>query len=371
MGNPSKLAHRLSVVIPTYNGLAVLAPCLRSVERYAPNGTEIIVVDDGSRDGTLDWLRRTHPAVRVVAFEQNRGFCAAVNAGIRAARAPVIETLNNDTVVAPGWADHPLELFREPEVGSVAPLVWLARGEGLIDSAGDEYHISGWALNRAHFEPFTPELSTPREVFGTCASAGFYRREAVLRAGGFPEHFSAYYDDVDLAFRLRWSGYRCVYTPRSQVFHRLNYSHNHKDPSLIHRLALNEERVFWTDLPNVLRRHGLLLHAMFVAYTAMTRAVRRDNFWPYLRGKLAVMSERGQIRRQRACLDRLRAEAAGPVRFPVTTGSGQLAARFLRGLMSFLGMRRALGASVTAKTPAAPAAWTTNPADSPPPGIAA
>ena len=166
------------------------------------------------------------------------------------------------------------------------------------------------------------------EVFGACASAGFFRRAALLRAGSFPEHFRAYYDDVDLAFRLRWNGYRCLYTPHSRVFHRLNYSHNHRNASLIEQLARNEERVFWSNLPAPLLRRGVVPHLVFVAYCAGTRMLRRDNSRAYLRGKLSVLGELAEIRRQRDRLSRLARNATGPLRWPVETAFAPLALRF-------------------------------------------
>src|SRR5262249_6418698 len=160
-------------------------------------------VDDASTDGTVEWLRATHPDVQLIQLPRNHGFCRTINAGLRAAKAPIIETLNNDTVVTSGWADAAMSLFADPTVGSVAPLVFLLREYGLVDSAGDEYQISGWAMNRGHRRRLDPSLLHVTEVFGASACAAFYRREALLRAGLFPEHFRAYYDDVDLAFRLR------------------------------------------------------------------------------------------------------------------------------------------------------------------------
>src|SRR5688572_27979833 len=96
---------RLSIVIPTYNRRALLAECVEVVERHRPADAEVIVVDDASTDGTAAFVRETHPSVHVIELPANVGFCAAVNAGIRAARAPVVETLNNDVVVSAGWAE--------------------------------------------------------------------------------------------------------------------------------------------------------------------------------------------------------------------------------------------------------------------------
>src|SRR5437764_2925434 len=104
----------LSIVIPTFKGLTHLRRCLRSVKRHAPSNTQVIVVDDASRDGTIPWLRRTHPAVEVISFDKNQGFCGAVNAGLARAKGDIIELLNNDTEVFPHWADAALTHFADP-----------------------------------------------------------------------------------------------------------------------------------------------------------------------------------------------------------------------------------------------------------------
>ena len=331
---------RLSIVIPTFNGRDVLDPCLRSVMRYRPTDSEVIVVDDGSRDGSAEWLEENYPDVRLVRLPENRGFCVAVNAGIRAARAPIVETLNNDALVTAGWADRVLDLFDDPTVGSVAPLVWMLNANGLVDSAGDQYHISGWAMSRAHFMPIHPELLEVREIFGACASAGFFRRAALERAGAFPEQFGAYYDDVDLAFRLRWCGYRCLYAPYSQLLHRLNHSHSHRDPCLAYQMARNEERVFWYNLSEALLRRAVLPHLIFIAYSAGSKLLRRDNASAYIRGKLAVLRELREIRCQREMIQRIAHQPVAPVRFPIETGVSLLGQRMVRGLGSFFGTRR-------------------------------
>jgi GT2 family glycosyltransferase len=315
----SSVTPCLSIVIPTFNGRRVLEPCLHSVQRHRPANTEILVVDDASTDGTAEWLRATHPDVQLIRLHRNHGFCGAINAGLRAAKAPIIETLNNDTVVTAGWADAAMSLFADPTVGSVAPLVFLLREYGLVDSAGDEYQISGWAMNRGHRRRLDPSLLHVAEVFGASACAAFYRREALLRAGLFPEHFRAYYDDVDLAFRLRAAGYRCLYTPRARVLHHHNYSHNHDTPEMVARLACNEERVYWANVPGSLLLRSLLPHFVYIGGVFASRWLRGDNAWPYLRGKVAILQEWGRIEQQRRLMQRLQREAEFPSLLPVDT----------------------------------------------------
>jgi len=275
---------RLSVVIPTYNGLPVLKDCLVSVMHHAPAGTEVIVVDDGSSDGTSDWVARHYSDVRVVRLERNYGFCFAVNRGIEAARAEIVQTLNNDTIVTAGWAEAALKLFKDAEVGSVAPLVWLLDRPGLVDSAGLDYHIAGYSRNRGNREPRANRFLQVEEVFGATASAAFYRRSALLEVGGFPEELGAYYDDVEVAFRLRWAGYRCLFTPASQVFHRESWSYRRQGARVRWLFYRNEEQVFWQHMLRISPHEALLRHLTMLLCSIPIRLCRGD-LLPFVMGK--------------------------------------------------------------------------------------
>src|SRR5690348_3196125 len=113
----------LSVVIPSHSRADLLALCLRSVARFAPPGTEVVVVDDGSPGGVVSDTAAAFRATRVVRLPRRSGFCAAANAGAAAASAPVVELLNDDAEVTEGWADAALRWFADPRIGAVAPLV--------------------------------------------------------------------------------------------------------------------------------------------------------------------------------------------------------------------------------------------------------
>ena len=311
-----KTEPALSIVIPSHNGRRLLQRCLESVFLHRPADSEVIVVDDGSQDCTSSWLRATFRQVRLVQLSKNQGYCRAVNAGIQASRAPVVQTLNNDTIVTQGWTEPALRLFADPGVGSVAPQVWLLQEQSLLDSAGDLYYLFGWAANRGHGLPLQAEMMDERGVFGTCGSAGFFRREALFRAGLFPSHFQAYYDDVDLAFRLRWAGYRCIYTPFSKVYHLLHGTYNHRDPNVTYLCARNEERVFWSNVPARSLWRAVAPHLSYILAMVVGKALLGTNSGAYLKGKLAVLGDAKEIYRQRQQRRLLARQANFPIQFP-------------------------------------------------------
>lgn len=290
---------QLSILIPSHNGIGHLERCLPSVHRFAPRNTQIILVDDGSTDGTPDWLKSHFPRVSLVLLPNNRGFCHAVNAGLRHVRGDVVELLNNDTEVCANWAEHCLRHFEDPGVGSVAPLVLRMHNPNIIDSAGQQYHVCGWATDRGYGQPLTDKYLTACEVFGPSASSGFYRRAALTHVGNLLPEFEAYLEDVDLSFRLRSAGHRCIYEPQGRVLHQRSASYGQdKTDRVVQLLSRNEEFVWWNNLPLDEMPLGLPLHAAFLV-ARLLRSAAAGRLGPFVRGKMQALRSAGQIRRRR------------------------------------------------------------------------
>ena len=309
-----------SVVIPTYNGRALLGPCLASIARHRPAATpiEVIVADDASTDGTAAWLAGTHPDVRLVRLERNGGFCAAANAGVAAARGHYVQLLNNDTEVTEGWIEAGLAPFGDPAVGSVAPLVLVRSEPDRVDSAGDSYALTGWPFKRGHGEPAARWAAHPPDrVFGASASSAFYRAAALQAVGvAFDPSFGSYYEDVDLAFRLRWAGYECVYAPACRILHDVSASYDHARPALQRRVARNGEILFWSNLPVPLLLAALAPHLGFTLIQALWRTARGRGR-PLLQGKLDALRELPTLRRRRLDRARLARAAIARPHFPM------------------------------------------------------
>jgi GT2 family glycosyltransferase len=280
----------LSIVIPSHNRPDLLQICLRSVHRRAPDNAQVIVVDDGSPGGAATEVAHTFPGATVLRNDRPRGFAAAANRGIAAAAGRVIELLNDDTEVEPGWAAEAVARFADPTVAAVAPLV--LRGPPgpavpVIDSAGDEYDRGGFARKRGHGRPLTDRFRQACEVFGASASSAFYRADVLRAVGGFPADFGAYFEDVDLAWRIRNAGYRCVYEPASVVWHRVGSSYS-RGRALVESQSRNEERVYWRNMPDL--RRTLPRHAAVLAAKAVRR-LREGTLVPWAVGRLRAFAE--------------------------------------------------------------------------------
>jgi GT2 family glycosyltransferase len=209
-----------AVVIPNYNGARWLPGVLESVAAQSVAPAEVLVVDDGSSDGSLALLADRFPDVHVLALESNGGFARGANAGLRAVTAEAVALVNTDVVLAPDWLERAVGALRAaPQAAAVATKLVDLADPTLLYDAGDVLRRDGACEQRGRFERDGGRYDAPGEVFSACAGAALYRRAAVLEAGGFDERFGTYLEDVDLGLRLWMGGWRCRWEPRAVARH--------------------------------------------------------------------------------------------------------------------------------------------------------
>ena len=214
-GDTIALLSSVAVIVPVWNGLRWLPGCLESLARQTHGPDEVIAVDNGSTDGSLDYLRSA-PGVRVIELGANTGFAHAVNRGIAAAAAgaDAVALVNTDVVLEPDWLARMLtRLASDEQIGSVACKMLELADPRYVYDAGDVLRRDGACEQRGRFGLDDGHWDQPGEVFGACAGAALYRRAALSAVGGFDERYFAYLEDVDLALRLRLAGWRCAYEP--------------------------------------------------------------------------------------------------------------------------------------------------------------
>ncbi len=295
-------SRTLTVVIPNWNGLGMLRRCLGALAVQTLDDFEVTVVDNGSTDGSAEYLTEHHPEVRLVRFPENRGFAAACNAGIGRSGALYVALLNNDTQAEPGWAAALVNTIGEapPEVACLASKMVQMHHPELIDDAGDFMTRRGCAFKRGHGRPIA-EFTECEEVPFPCAGAALYRRSVFEKVGSFDELFFTYLEDVDLGVRLRMAGYRCWFVPTA-VVHHTGHGSGMPTPQYVFLTARNRLFLLYKNLP----WHRLLRFGPALAYGWLFYFLAHSGSPMYLRGTLAFFKHLSAMHRRRKTVVALR-----------------------------------------------------------------
>ena len=213
-----KADNRVSVVVPNYNGIAFVERCFKALIKDAPKA-ELLLVDNGSTDGSRELTARRFPQVRIIALKENYGFCRAANEGMKAASSPYVILLNNDTEVLPGFTKALVSALQlEPRAFSAgAKMIQLHHPEK-IDDAGNFYCALGWAFARGK-DKSVEYYEEPDEIFAACGGAVIYRKAVLERIGYLDESHFAYLEDIDLGWRAKTAGWKNIYAPEAKVLH--------------------------------------------------------------------------------------------------------------------------------------------------------
>ena len=211
--------RKVSVVIPNYNGAKFIKPCLKSLKAQKFQDFEVILVDNGSTDGSVRMAEEAFEGIRILRYEKNQGFCKAVNDGVKAAKGAYVLLLNNDVVAEEGVIGALYTfMVRHPGCFSCQALLRQMDKPELTDDAGDFYCALGWAFARGKDQP-AANYQEQRKIFAACAGAAIYRKAMFDKTGYFDEEHFAYLEDIDLGYRARICGYENWYEPKAVVFH--------------------------------------------------------------------------------------------------------------------------------------------------------
>ncbi len=221
---PERAGAAVAVVVVNWNRRDLLRACLASLVAQEQDRFEVVVVDNGSSDGSVTMLREEFAAqtrfrLLIIENTENRGFCAANNQGIAAVRAEYIALLNNDAEAAPGWLAALLRAFEKPGVGMAASKVLVWENPQQIDKVGHLIYPDGQNRGRGTGEMDLGQYDRIEEALWPDGCAAMYRRAMLEEIGGFDEDFFAYADDAELGLRARIAGWTCLYMPGAVVRH--------------------------------------------------------------------------------------------------------------------------------------------------------
>ena len=239
----------LTVIIPNFNGKHLLKECLKSL-KYQNSSFEVIVIDNGSTDGGADYISKNYPEFNLIVNNENFGFAVAVNQGIKASNTEYVFLMNNDVVLEHDCISNLLECIqKDKKVFAAASKMVQYHDKTIIDDAGDEYTILGYTKKVGNGKSIKL-YENEREIFSACAGASIYRRDVFNKIGYFDENFFAYMEDVDISYRARIYGYKCIYCPKAVVYHVGSATSGSKyNPFKIRLAARNNIYVPYKNMP--------------------------------------------------------------------------------------------------------------------------
>jgi GT2 family glycosyltransferase len=282
-----------SVVIPNWNGALHLPVCLDALRAQTYPQLEIVLVDNGSTDGSQALVQEHYPEVQLLALDRNLGLTGGNNAGFRAARGQILISLNNDTEVHPRFVASLMAALQEhPEAGMAASKMLLFDRRDTLHSAGDGYGVDGIPYNRGVWQRDEGQFDEPGWIFGGCGGAVAYRRTMVedvrsFDCDPFDPSFFMYCEDVDLNWRSQLAGWKCWYAPGAIVYHKLSATGG--GPLASFYTGRNTLWVIVKDYPaRLLRKHwASILRAQCAITLEALRAWRGQAARARLRGQLA------------------------------------------------------------------------------------
>ena len=276
---------KTSIVVPNWNGADVVGGCLDSLLAQTAE-SRIIVVDNGSTDSSVEYLRSNYPEIELVVLTKNRGFAGGVNAGIRRAvglGSKYIGLLNSDAITDKNWLKNLVDfLDKHPKAGIATAKILNQTGE-YLDSTGDIYTIWGLPYPLGRREADTGQYDNQRWVFGASGGASLYKTEMFNEIGLFDEDFFAYYEDVDISFRAQLAGWKVAYVPKAVVYHQIGGTSNRIRGFATYHTLKNLPLLLWKNVPWPLMPK--VWPRLALAYSAIAvKTLLRGQFGPFFKG---------------------------------------------------------------------------------------
>ena len=257
---------RITVIIVNWNGKTMLSKCLEGLRKQVYQRFSTIVVDNGSTDGSIEFVKQCYPEVKVIALSENIGFAAANNVALRNISTEYVALINNDGVAQPQWLNEMIKaLDAHPGAGFAASKMVYYDTPDIIDRAGDAYTIAGAGSLRGRGAS-AQSYNQMNWIFGACAGAALYRMRMLNDIGLFDEDFFILYEDVDLSFRAQLSGYRCLYIPQALVYHMATRSIGYDTAKSVYFGHRNMEWTYIHNMPTKLIVRTMLPHFLYIVF---------------------------------------------------------------------------------------------------------
>lgn len=280
------MKYKIYLVVLNWNGKQMVGKCLDSLLKQT-YPAEIVVVDNGSVDGSQEFIKQKYPKVHLISEKKNHGFAGGVNIGIKYAmkkRPGAIALFNNDAVADKDWLKQLVKVMkRDAEAGIVTGKL-LRSDKEHIDSTGDFYSTWGMPFPRGRNQKDVGQYDQAEEVFGASGGASLYRTKMLKEIGLFDEKFFAYFEDVDISFRARLAGWNILYQPKAVAYHKVSATSSQMAKTFTRYHSIKNLLLLYTkNMPPRLYWHYLPFFIFLMVRLAVT-SLLRGSFAAYLKG---------------------------------------------------------------------------------------
>jgi hypothetical protein len=295
--------HQADIIVVNWNGKHFLKDCLESILNQSYKNTNIILVDNGSDDGSVEYVSRKFKDIEVIPLKENRGFTGANNIGIESGAGEFVALLNNDAVAHRDWIREAVKCLElHPDAGFCAAKIVDYYRRDILDAAGDIYTGGGVNAKRGLGQS-VDTYNSPEYVFGACAAAVVYRRRMLQEIGLFDKDFFIMCEDVDLSFRAQLAGYRCIYCPEAVVYHKTHGTIRGIGKVFSYYGQRNLEYVYFKNMPFRLLFSHLPVHLVY-NIAVLFYFVFKGQLVSFLKAKIDFLFSLPDVLKKRALIQR-------------------------------------------------------------------
>lgn len=273
-----------SVIIPNWNGRSLLKDCLSSLKKQTFKNFEIILVDNGSKDSSVEFVVKSFPEVKIIKLAKNFGFARAINEGVKKSSSEYVVFLNNDTEVDRNWLKNLVRCVKQhPEVISVNSKLLNFKNRRLIDGVGILVNEVGQARSIGWKNRDQGQFDKPMYIFGATGGAALFKKTDFINVGMFDENYFLYSEEVDFAFRAQFSGYKSIYCPDALVYHKHKSTAKKFPQNIEYWQFRNMTQTIIKDFPTkILLKNWRWLKIILVHLNTIFYQLKNGFFWPPL-----------------------------------------------------------------------------------------
>ncbi len=290
-----------SVIIPNWNGRKLLKDCLNSLAEQTFKEFKIILVDNGSKDNSLEYVEKNFPQVKIIKLGKNFGFARAINEGVKTSNAEYVVFLNNDTKVDKNWLGNLIKCAdSHPEVISVNSKLLNFYDRKIIDGVGILINEVGQARSIGWQEKDSGQYEKEQYIFGSTGGASLFRRKDFIEVGLFDEKYFMYCEEVDFSFRAQFRGYRSIFCPGAKVFHKHKATSRKLPAHIEYWQFRNMTQTIIKDFPaGILFKNWRWLKIILVHLNTIFYQLKNGFWWPPFLADLWILYHLPRLLSQR------------------------------------------------------------------------